>query len=126
MTTAQGEALGDGTSGNEFAEMNFSIEKVTYLQRHVLENKYTLELNQDLKAIHGLDAESELYPHSTEVLAEINREVVRTIYPLHVLVHKTMWQPLVLSALTLTQTVVSPLKFGSPVPDRKRCKRNRS
>lgn len=82
MTTAQGEALGDGTSGNEFAEMNFSIEKVTVAAKtRALKAEYTLELAQDLKAIHGLDAESELANIlSTEVLAEINREVVRTIY----------------------------------------------
>ena len=82
MTTAQGEALGDGTSGNEFAEMNFSIEKVTVSAKtRALKAEYTLELAQDLKAIHGLDAESELANIlSTEVLAEINREVVRTIY----------------------------------------------
>lgn len=81
MTTAQSEALGDG-SGNHFREMGFSIEKVTVTARsRALKAEYSLELAQDLKAIHGLDAETELANIlSTEVLAEINREVVRTIY----------------------------------------------
>ena len=81
MTTAQGEALGDATT-NEFAEMAFSIEKhtVTAVTR-ALKAEYTMELAQDLKAIHGLDAETELANIlSTEILAEINREVVRNIY----------------------------------------------
>ena len=81
MTTAQGEALGDTTS-NAFAEMAFSIEKhtVTAVTR-ALKAEYTMELAQDLKAIHGLDAETELANIlSTEILAEINREVVRNIY----------------------------------------------
>jgi hypothetical protein len=82
MTTAQSEALGDGTTGNNFAEMGFSIEKVTVTAKsRALKAEYSLELAQDLKAIHGLDAETELANIlSTEVLAEINREVVRTIY----------------------------------------------
>ena len=81
MTTAQSEALGDG-SGNHFREMGFSIEKVTVTAKsRALKAEYSLELAQDLKAIHGLDAETELANIlSTEVLAEINREVVRTIY----------------------------------------------
>ncbi len=81
MTTAQGEALGDA-AGNQFAEMAFSIDKVTVTARtRALKAEYTLELAQDLKAIHGLDAETELANIlSTEILAEINREVVRTIY----------------------------------------------
>ena len=81
MTTAQAEALGDA-SGNQFAEMNFSIEKVTVTAKsRALKAEYSLELAQDLKAGHGLDAESELANIlSTEVLAEINREVVRTVY----------------------------------------------
>ena len=81
MTTAQSEALGDA-SGNQFAEMNFSIEKVTVTAKsRALKAEYSLELAQDLKAVHGLDAESELANIlSTEVLAEINREVVRTVY----------------------------------------------
>ena len=81
MTTAQSEALGDG-AGNHFREMGFSIEKVTVTAKsRALKAEYSLELAQDLKAIHGLDAETELANIlSTEVLAEINREVVRTIY----------------------------------------------
>ena len=81
MTTAQAEALGDGAS-NHFNEMGFSIEKVTVTAKsRALKAEYSLELAQDLKAVHGLDAESELANIlSTEVLAEINREVVRTVY----------------------------------------------
>jgi len=82
MTTAVAEALGDGTSGNAFAEMAFSIDKVTVTAKsRALKAEYTMELAQDLKAVHGLDAETELANIlSTEILAEINREVVRTIY----------------------------------------------
>ena len=82
MTTAQVEALGDGSAGNAFAEMNFSIEKMTVTARsRALKAEYTMELAQDLKAVHGLDAETELANIlSTEILAEINREVVRTVY----------------------------------------------
>jgi len=82
MSTAQAEALGDGTDGNAFAEMAFSIDKVTVSARsRALKAEYTMELAQDLKAVHGLDAETELANIlSTEILAEINREVVRTIY----------------------------------------------
>jgi len=81
MTTAQSETLGDGAS-NHFNEMGFSIEKVTVTAKsRALKAEYSLELAQDLKAVHGLDAESELANIlSTEVLAEINREVVRTVY----------------------------------------------
>jgi hypothetical protein len=81
MTTAQAEALGDG-AGNHFAEMAFAIDKVTVTARsRALKAEYTTELAQDLKAIHGLDAETELANIlSTEILAEINREVIRTIY----------------------------------------------
>ena len=81
MTTAQSEALGDA-AGNHFNEMGFSIEKVTVTAKsRALKAEYSLELAQDLKAVHGLDAESELANIlSTEVLAEINREVVRTVY----------------------------------------------
>ena len=81
MTTAQAEALGDAAN-NSFAEMGFSIEKVTVTAKsRALKAEYSLELAQDLKAVHGLDAESELANIlSTEVLAEINREVVRTVY----------------------------------------------
>ena len=80
MTTAQGETLGDGS--DEFAEMAFSIEKhtVTAVTR-ALKAEYTMELAQDLKAIHGLDAETELSNIlSAEILTEINREVIRKIY----------------------------------------------
>ena len=81
MSTATAEALGDA-SGNQFAEMAFSIEKSTVTARsRALKAEYTMELAQDLKAIHGLDAETELANIlSAEILAEINREVVRTIY----------------------------------------------
>jgi hypothetical protein len=81
MSTATAEALGDSGS-NAFAEMAFSIEKSTVTARsRALKAEYTMELAQDLKAIHGLDAETELANIlSAEILAEINREVVRTIY----------------------------------------------
>ena len=81
MTTQNAEALGDGTN-NEFNEMAFSIEKVTVTAKsRALKAEYSLELAQDLKAIHGLNAEAELANIlSTEILAEINREVIRTIY----------------------------------------------
>ena len=80
FTTAEAEALGDG-SGQGFQEMAFSIEKVAVTARsRALKAEYTMELAQDLKAVHGLDAEQELANIlSTEILAEINREVVRTI-----------------------------------------------
>jgi hypothetical protein len=80
-TTAEGEALGDA-AGNSFAEMAFSIEKATVTAKsRALKAEYTMELAQDLKAIHGLDAETELSNIlSAEILAEINREVVRTVY----------------------------------------------
>ena len=75
------ESLGDA-AGNDFREMSFSIEKVTVAARsRALKAEYSLELAQDLKAIHGLDAEAELANIlSTEILAEINREIIRTIY----------------------------------------------
>ena len=81
LTTAEGEAKGDA-SGNAFAEMAFSIEKQTVTAKtRALKAEYTLELAQDLKAIHGLEAETELANIlSSEILAEINREVVRTVY----------------------------------------------
>ena len=80
MTTANSEGLGE--SGNAFNEMAFSIEKVTVTaMSRALKAEYSLELAQDLKAIHGLNAEAELANIlSTEILAEINREVIRTIY----------------------------------------------
>lgn len=82
MTTGSAEALGDGASGNTFQEMAFSIEKVTVTAKtRALKAEYSMELAQDLKAVHGLDAETELANIlSTEILAEINREVIRTIY----------------------------------------------
>ena len=84
MPTATAEFLGsdNGTANAAFAQMAFSIEKVTVTaQSRALKAEYSLELAQDLKAIHGLDAETELSNIlSTEILAEINREVIRTIY----------------------------------------------
>jgi hypothetical protein len=81
MDTGYAEALGDA-DGNQFNEMAFSIEKVTVTAKsRALKAEYSLELAQDLKAIHGLNAEAELANIlSTEILAEINREVIRTIY----------------------------------------------
>ena len=78
--TAEAEALG-GSGQPQFAEMGFTIEKATVTAKsRALKAEYTLELAQDLKAIHGLDAETELANIlSTEIMAEINREVVRTI-----------------------------------------------
>ena len=80
MSTAAAEAL--GSTGNAFAEMAFSIEKVAVeAKTRALKAEYTTELAQDLKAVHGLDAETELANIlQSEILAEINREVVRTIY----------------------------------------------
>ena len=80
MSTAAAEALGDGTQ-NAFQEMAFSVEKVSVTAvSRALKAEYTMELAQDLKAIHGLDAETELSNIlSAEILSEINREVVRTV-----------------------------------------------
>ena len=80
MSTAQAEALGT-YQNTDFAQMAFSIEKVTVTAKsRALKAEYTMELAQDLKAIHGLDAETELSNIlSAEILAEINREVVRTV-----------------------------------------------
>jgi Major capsid protein Gp23 len=77
FSTAYGEEL-----GTSMAQMGFSIERVSVVAKtRALKAEYTLELAQDLKAIHGLDAEAELSNIlSTEILAEINREVVRTVY----------------------------------------------
>ncbi len=78
MSTQDAEALGrTGT----FQEMGFSIDKATVTAKsRALKAEYSLELAQDLKAIHGLDAETELANIlSTEILAEINREIIRTI-----------------------------------------------
>jgi hypothetical protein len=79
VSTATAEGWGDSTTLNEMA---FSIEKTTVTAKsRALKAEYTVELAQDLKAIHGLDAESELSNIlSQEILAEINREVIRTIY----------------------------------------------
>ena len=81
MTTATAEALGDAAN-NAFAEMAFSIEKNSVeAKSRALKAEYSMELAQDLKAIHGLDAETELANIlSSEILSEINREVVRTVY----------------------------------------------
>ena len=81
MVTGDSENLGTG-SGDHFNQMAFSIEKVTVTAKsRALKAEYSLELAQDLKAIHGLNAEAELANIlSTEILAEINREVIRTIY----------------------------------------------
>jgi hypothetical protein len=81
MVTGVAEGLGDGTNQG-FGEMAFSIEKVTVTAKtRALKAEYSMELAQDLKAVHGLDAETELANIlSSEILAEINREVVRTIY----------------------------------------------
>lgn len=81
MSTAQGEAL--GSTGNvAWPEMSFSIEKVSVTAKErALKAEYTMEIAQDLKTVHGLDAETELANILThEILAEINREVIRTIY----------------------------------------------
>jgi len=83
LATADAEALGTGGSpaGGAFGEMAFSIDKTTVTAKsRALKAEYTMELAQDLKAIHGLDAEGELANIlSSEILAEINREMVRTI-----------------------------------------------
>ena len=80
MSTAQGEALGSA-SNTEFPQMAFTIEKVQVTANtRAMKAEYTMELAQDLKAIHGLDAETELSNIlAAEILAEINREIVRTI-----------------------------------------------
>jgi len=83
MSTSTAEGLDDSNATNTaFREMGFSIEKVTVTAKsRALKAEYSIELAQDLKAIHGLDAEQELANIlSTEILAEINREVVRTIF----------------------------------------------
>ena len=84
MTTAVGEAKGDGTGSpaNHFGQMSISIAKTTVTAKsRALKAEYSIELAQDMKAIHGLDAETELANIlSAEILAEINREVIRTIY----------------------------------------------
>ena len=81
MPTADGEALGSNAGGSVFSEMGFTIQKATVTANtRALKAEYSLELAQDLKAIHGLDAEQELANIlSTEILAEIDRETIRTI-----------------------------------------------
>ena len=82
FSTSEMEALGDGNASTAFMEMAFSIDRIAVEAKgRALRADYSVELAQDLKAIHGLDAESELANIlSTEILAEINREVVRTVY----------------------------------------------
>ncbi|NMJ87349.1 MAG: ATP-binding protein [Thaumarchaeota archaeon] len=86
VSTATGEYFGitstSGTAAEDFQQMAFSIDKVTVTAKtRALKGEYTMELAQDLKAVHGLDAETELANIiSAEILAEINREVIRTIY----------------------------------------------
>ena len=82
MNTGDAESLGGTAASTQFNQMAFSIEKVTVTAKsRALKAEYSLELAQDLKAIHGLNAEAELANIlSTEILAEINREVIRTIY----------------------------------------------
>ena len=81
MITSRGEALGDSSS-NPFKEMAFTIEKtIVEAKTRALKAEWSLEMQQDLKATHGLDAETELTNIlSNEIMAEINREVVRSIY----------------------------------------------
>jgi hypothetical protein len=83
LTTAAGERLGQGGTGDgSFGQMAFSIEKTSVTAKtRALKAEYSIELAQDMKSVHGLDAEGELSNIlSTEILAEINREVIRTIY----------------------------------------------
>ena len=110
MAREDAEALGE--SGKLFREMSFSIEKTSVTaQSRALKAEYTLELAQDLKAIHGLDAEQELANIlSSEILAEINREVVRTVYTIAKLVLRTTLQTLVSSTSMLTPTADGRLK----------------
>jgi hypothetical protein len=81
MATSAAEAMGT-SGGGTFGEMAFSIEKTSVTAKtRALKAEYSIELAQDLKSVHGLDAEGELSNIlSTEILAEINREVIRTIY----------------------------------------------
>ncbi len=82
MSREYGEGLGEGGAAGDFATMAFTIDRASVTAKtRALKAEYTIELAQDLKAIHGLDAETELANIlSTEILAEINREVVRSIY----------------------------------------------
>lgn len=81
-TTGRGQVTTDAEAGSRFNEMAFSIEKTSVVAKtRQLKAEYTIELAQDLKSVHGLDAEGELSNIlSTEILAEINREVLRTVY----------------------------------------------
>jgi len=81
MSTSQAESL-SGAAGKDFADMGFSIDRIAVeAKTKALKAEYTTELAQDLKAVHGLDAETELANIlSTEILSEINREVIRTLY----------------------------------------------
>ena len=111
MSTAAAEALGDA-SNNAFSEMSFSIEKQTVTAKsRALKAEYTMELAQDLKAIHGLDAETELANIlSAEILNEINREVIRSIYVTANQAHRLILLLLVHSIWTLTLTDVGVLR----------------
>jgi hypothetical protein len=83
MSTAAAERLGQGGSGDgSFGQMAFSIEKTSVTAKtRALKAEYSIELAQDMKSVHGLDAEGELSNIlSAEILAEINREVIRTVY----------------------------------------------
>lgn len=83
IATADAERLGQGGGGDgSFGQMSFSIEKTSVTAKtRALKAEYSIELAQDMKSVHGLDAEGELSNIlSTEILAEINREVIRTIY----------------------------------------------
>jgi hypothetical protein len=82
MSRELGEGLGEGGANGDFNTMAFTIDRASVVAKtRALKAEYTIELAQDLKAIHGLDAETELSNIlSTEILAEINREVVRSIY----------------------------------------------
>ena len=86
VSTATGESFGitgtSGTANEDFQQMAFSVDRVTVTAKtRALKGEYSMELAQDLKAVHGLDAETELANIlSQEILAEINREVIRTIY----------------------------------------------
>jgi len=82
LATGTAEALGDGAAGGHFAQMAFTIDRTSVVAKtRALKAEYTTELAQDLKAVHGLDAETELANIlSNEILAEINREVIKTIY----------------------------------------------
>lgn len=82
MLTAYAESLGDDSGANNFNSMGFSVEKITVTAKsRALKTDYTIELAQDLKAIHGLDAETELSNIlTTEILTELNREMVRLVY----------------------------------------------